>query len=243
MRCIVHRDQNIYQCSLEFQILDEYLAYIEGSLSVTLQDVVSRLHNKEEHIEYDDGQTFGYHFDGLVLPDSAPMIVSRFLYNNYFLSLWATYETGLKEIAMFLSLALGLDNFEEYKAKKGKKKKNIIVEIFKYFRDVCNISMPTINHVNQQYLNNLYMLRNTMAHANGRIKDISSSKRNKELLKWILKQPEIIVSENNWILLNNKFDRGIYGELSCSFEKLYHLAYERAPNVAPRPVNIFVCHY
>ncbi len=241
MRCIGHRDQNIYQCSLEFQILDEYLAYIEGSLSVTLQGVVSRLHNKEEYIECDDGQTFGYHFDGLVLPDSAAMIFSRFLYNNYFLSLWATYETGLKEIAMFLSMALGLDNFEEYKVKKGRK--YFSIDIFKYLKDVCNIGMPTINHVNQQYLNNLYRLRNAIAHGNGRIKDISSSKRNEELSKWILKQPEIIVSENNWILLNNKFDRGIYGELSSSFEKLYRLAYERAPDVAPRPVNIFVCHY
>jgi len=242
MRCIIHRDQYIYQCSLEFQILDEYLAYIEGSLSITLQDVVSRLHNKEEHIECDDGQTFGYHFDGLVLPDSAPEIVSRFLYNNYFLSLWATYETGLKEIAMFLSLALDLDNFDEYKAKK-KKKKNFVIEIFKYLQDVCNISMPTKNHVNQQYLNNLYLLRNAIAHGNGRIKDISSSKTNKELSKWILKQPEIIVSANNWILLSNKFDRWIYGELSSSFEKLYHLAYERAPDIAPRPVNSFVWHY
>ena len=241
MRYIAHRDQNIYQCSLELQILDEYLAYIEGSLSVTIQDVVSRLQNKEEY------------FDGLVLPHSAAMIISRFLYNNYFVSLWATYETGLKEIAMFLSMASGKEKFEKYiknkkdeNKKKDKKErediKSFIIEIFKYFDEVLKISMPTINHVNSQYLDNLYNLRNIIAHGNGRIKD-SSKKNNGKLLKWILEQPEIIVDKNNWILLNNKFDRGIYGELSSSFKKLYRLAYERAPDVDPRPVNSFVWHY
>ena len=103
MRCTVHRDQYIYQWSQEFELLDEYLAYIEGSIDKTLQDITAKLRDKEEYIECDDNQA-AYHFDGLVLPDSAQMIFSRFLYNNYFLSLWATYETGLREIAMFLSL-------------------------------------------------------------------------------------------------------------------------------------------
>ena len=131
MRCIVHRDQHIYQCSQEFLILDEYLAYIEGSINVIFKDIILKLRSKEEYIECDDDQTVGYYFDGLVLPDSAAMIFSRFLYNNYFLSLWATYETALKEIAMFLSLSLGLDNFEKYKA--NRKNKDFITEIFKYF--------------------------------------------------------------------------------------------------------------
>jgi len=236
MRCIVHRDQHIYQCSQEFRILDEYLAYIEGSINVILKDIILKLQSKEEYIECDDDQTVGYYFDGLVLPDSAAMIFSRFLYNNYFLSLWATYETGLKEIAMFLSLALGSDNYNQYMGKK-----DFITAIFKYFKDIYKIDIPTVNQINQEYLRYLYKLRNVIAHGNGRTEDVS--KKNEDLVKWILKQPEITVSEDGWILLNDKFDRSIYEGLSFSFERLCRLAYEHAPDAAPRPVKRFIIHY
>lgn len=246
MRCTVHRDQYIYQWSQEFKLLDEYLTYIEGSIDITLQDITAKLQDKEEYIECDDNQT-AYFFDGLVLPDSAQMIFSRFLYNNYFLSLWATYETGLKEIAMFLSLANSLDDFEKYETNKKKNKKrtkDFVKEIFEYFNEIHKIDIPTKTPINQKYLINLYILRNIVAHGNGRTNDISNkNKKIEELLKWAKKQSEISVSEDGWILLNGKFCRNLYEGLSSSFEMLCRLAYKAAPNNEPRPVKAFYVHY
>lgn len=248
MRCIFHRDQYIYQCSLEFELLDAQLSYIEGSIDITLQNITAKeRRDKEECIEYDENQT-AYCFNGLVLPDSIPIIFSRFIYNNYFLSLWATYENSLEEIADFLVLANStLCKYSAFK-KKGpkeiaaKERPNFITTIFRYFKEIHKIDIPTVNPFDQDYLYRLCKIRNNIAHENGRFKD-QSDEDYLYLKDWMQHQTDISVSQYGWILFNKKFCRDIHQGLSYSFKNLCRLAYEAAPNNDPYPVEAYRWHY
>lgn len=236
MRGTVHRDILIYHCELEFKILDEYLQFIEGSIDLTCQNIITKLLDQEEYIEYDDNQ-MAYSYDPLILPDSAKMIFSRFTYNNYFLALWAAYETGLKKIALFLSKENGKKDFETYKAEKkdqGKHIKDFIKGILKYFTEIHNIDALANQPINREYLNKLRMLRNSIAHSNGHTEDVVDGK----LLKWIEKQPEILVYGKGWILLNGKFCGEAYKNLYCSFKNLCGSAYSATPNKEPLGLGV-----
>jgi hypothetical protein len=236
MRAMVHRDIHIYHCELEFIILDEYLQFIEGSIDLTYQNIITKLREQEEYIEYDDNQ-MAYSYDHLILPDSAKMIFSRFTYNNYFLALWAAYETGLKKIALFLSKANGKKDFETYKTEKksqGKHIKDFIRETLKYFAEIHNIDALANQPMNQEHLNKLRMLRNSIAHNNGRTEDVVDGK----LLAWIKGQQEIFVYGKGWILLNGKFCRDTHKELYCLFKTLCRSAYNATPNKEPLGIGI-----
>ncbi len=242
MREIGHRDQNIYQCSLEFQLLDEYLSYIEESIHVTIKNITNSLREREDLIELDEGQMASL-YDRFVLPDSAQLIFSRFLYNNTFLSLWVTYETSLIEIANFLSLAKKVEDFKSYKETKIKKK-NVIIGLFKYFSEIQSIEISKESKIDLEHLLFIYRLRNIIAHSNGRTKDISVKKGTIEFLNWAKKQPDITVSEEGLIILNGKFCRDIFETLFRSFQTLCRLAYKEVPyNCEPRPVKVFYVHY
>jgi len=235
MKAFVHHDRYVYQWSVEFELLDEYLSYIEGSIDITLQDITKILRAKEEYFERDDGNP-AYYFDGLVLPDSSGMILKRFIYNNYFLSLWATYESGLNELSIFLAEAKITRRF------KQKRDEGFVDGILKYFKNEHNIDIPLPEPLSFKSLNYLSRLRNIIAHGNGRTRDISK-KDFSALIKWIEEQPEINVSEDGWILLNSKFCRQLYEDLHSSFNKLCRLSYDSAPDCDPRPCREYIVHF
>lgn len=230
MRLRSHRDQYIQQCSYEFNYLGDILRIIEESINVACKNIKAKLENEAESFNDDNETILVVEYNSFVYPESAEMVFCRFLYNNYFLSLWATYETGLKEIAMFLSLAKKSKDFGTYANNSSN-----IVKIFKYFKEIHNIDMLAENPLNELYLVLLYNLRNIIAHSNGRTKYISS--KNKQY------PAELTESEDGWILLDVKFCRDIYERLSTSFEKMYHLAYEEASNCElPRPPKSSMFH-
>jgi len=229
-------DKFITQWEEEFMLLDEYLKYIEDSIDSVLEKIEKKILCEAEYID----EQISY---VSIRPENAQEIFKRFLYNNNFLSLWAAYETGLKEISRYLSS--GNDKFKDYDEflscyKRGKR--DFVTVFYKYFEEIYKVGKPSPSLFDQSHLGHLYCLRNIIAHGNGRINDIdvSSKKRKdeyKRLKEWIKSQPGITIEEYGWICLSGEFCRETCDYLSRSFNKLSLLAYEKSGIKNPRPIE------
>jgi len=224
-------DKFITQWEEEFMLLDEYLKYIENNIDLVLAKVEEKILNKAEYIN-------NQIIYKSIRPESAQEIFKRLLYNNYFLSLWAAYESGLKEISRYLSKSNGLDDYGKYV--RNIRSRNFVKDCYNYFKEIYGIEIPLPNPFDQSHLSHLYNLRNIIAHGNGRINDIDVSskiKKYKDLEEWISSQKGITIEEYGWICLSGDFCRETCDCLSRSFNKLDLLAYEKAITKNPRPLE------
>lgn len=89
----------------------------------------------------------------------------------FLVTLWAIYESGLKEVARFIKLQKDIElDVDEIRGPDVQRR------VKRYFEAVLGMSLPS-DQARARELSRLYMLRNAFAHANGRLASLKGGVR------------------------------------------------------------------
>lgn len=128
----------------------------------------------------------------------------------FLISLWATFEAGISEIARLIQVCKGIKlKISDIRAE------NILDQINKYFTEVLECDLE-FSKEEMAELKNLYFLRNCYAHSNGRIDALKESERKK--YSNLLAHSKYINEKFGYIIIEMKYLYDIYGLISQKLE-------------------------
>jgi hypothetical protein len=154
---------------LELDRLDDFLGILEKQLSSAIKKEQKKteklLNNKKNKIDPPDRAFFEQRLDDLI-EDTLP----RFFRGPFICSLWAVTESTITDVAIYIQ--------KKQKQKIGMKDirdDNILNRAYKYFDHILNFPLFKDSNVKNR-LEMIRVLRNAMAHGNGRLNAISNEK-------------------------------------------------------------------
>ena len=208
----------------ELYALEQYMDSIESQLP----DLIK----KEEEKAYANLRQKGYENDLIErhqmhqkLYELIEEVLPKYFWSSILVTLWAIFESALSEIAKEAkdqqSQAIGLNDITG----------NILDRTKKYFNHVLKIPIQTTG-MTWQNIRMFYVVRNAIAHANGRLENIKSEKDVKKIKKWT--RDNIGIQEiNGGLFFSSDFVRKTY---SVVFELLNELT-EKVKTKYPEPIN------
>ncbi len=119
-------------------------------------------------------------------------------WNSFIVSCWATYEMYFERLADYVRKKKEIDEMPGKKNHLGKMQR-----LMNYFPDILGISLP-IEKDDIEYLENLYSIRNAIAHDNGRIDELSKNKQER-LNVFISEHHDVIELEGQYLRFGRSF--------------------------------------
>jgi hypothetical protein len=109
--------------------------------------------------------------------------ILQMTWNSFIVSCWATYEMYFERFAEYVQ------SKKNIKLAPSQVKGDKISRLNTYFSRVLNISL-SLDDQDSNYLGNLYLVRNAVAHGNGSIDEVYSDKKTK-IREFILSNPHL----------------------------------------------------
>lgn len=129
-------------------------------------------------------------------------IIMQMAWNSFIVSCWATYEMYFDRLADYVRDKKNIAKTPS-QINVGRKKISKNQRLIIYFRDTLHISL-LIENDDLEYLENLYSIRNAIAHGNGRIDEVFEDRQEK-LVKFISGRQNIIELEGRKLLFGKSF--------------------------------------
>jgi hypothetical protein len=195
----------------EIAALGEYLNVLERQLPFLKVQERERVHSwlGENERDSDEAEVDLAQQD---LRDLVDHVLPRFFRGPFLVSLWAVYEAGVTEIATYLQKRL---NIVTSMPTKGD---GFLQRAKKYFRRVLNFSLCNDNRTWER-LEMLRILRNALAHGNGRMAAINNQKDRQKIEKWIKLNIGISTVHDD-LVFSEQFTRETYEAISKSLTDL-----------------------
>lgn len=131
------------------------------------------------------------------LQDIVDHVLPRLFLSPFLVALWSAYESAIINIASYLqkrdNISLNLQNIQG---------NNFLKRAKKYFDDVLRFPLYVDNDI-WKHLQMLVVLRNSIAHGNGRIDSIKSDKNKEKINEWLKQDIGISVFNGNLIFSEN----------------------------------------
>ena len=160
----------------ELYALEQYMDSVESQLP----DLIK----KEEENAYSRLRQKGYENDSFERDQIRQQlyalieeVLPRYFFSSILVTLWAIFESGIIEIAKEVK------DQQNQVVKLNDIKGNLLERANKYFNHIIKIPIETGDSA-WQYLRMFYLLRNAIAHANGRLENIKSEKDVRKIKKW-----------------------------------------------------------
>lgn len=207
----------------ELSALGEFLSIIEPQIRfLTDQD---RLHTRarwaEQRYKWDDADL---QLELQELDERATNVFPRLLRNPFLVSIWATYENGVVEIA---------DNLAQ-KEKVGRqftrrRKENFLDAALSYFAGTLHRPLDE-NSSRLERLRTLVLLRNVIAHSNGEQRTMQPARR-RAVIALLGRQPGV-GTLNDYFIASAEYVASAYADASGSLRSLIMAV--RGPAVRPQ---------
>jgi hypothetical protein len=114
--------------------------------------------------------------------------ILQLAWNSFIVCCWATYEMYFERLAEYVRNKRGITQTWK-KIGQGQRRLTKTQRLHMYFSDTLGIPLPVRND-DLEYLDNLYSIRNAIAHGNGRIDEVFEDKREK-LVNFLSANPKI----------------------------------------------------
>jgi hypothetical protein len=174
------------------QVLDFRFATIEAELFVVFQHLgaVERqlpqvAQSERERLEQEElagvEDQYEYHEIKGWIDEFVEEVLPRLHRSPLFVELWAVFESGIVEIAEYLQKEQG-HSISVHDLRSN----NDFERAKKYYEHVLHFPLVTVDDINER-LKMLLLVRNAVAHCNGRIKIIKED-RLRDIRKWEEKQ-------------------------------------------------------
>ncbi len=173
---LLNIDLRFVEVLYELNATERYISLFEGQLPILVKQEEDKALDRirEERLDMDDGETDLIRQE---LYDLTENVLPRFFRNAILVTLWSIFESAMIDIANELQSAqqraLGIDDI------KG----DFLERTNKYFRHIVNFPL-NVSGKEWQRINMLKVLRNAIAHCNGRFENITKDKDKKEIRKW-----------------------------------------------------------
>ena len=204
----------------ELYALEDYINSIESQLPDLIEKEKEKAYQSRpeyDPIEWQQKEQALYALIEDVLP--------RYFRNPIIVTLWAIFESAIIEIAKEIkdqqSLPITLDDI------RG----DFLERTNKYFNHIIKFSMDARGS-SWQHFRKFYLLRNAIAHGNGRLDNIKNPENRKTILEWENENTEITTAGGN-IVCSPDFIKKTY---SVVFEFLQNIT-ERVKEEYPQPKN------
>lgn len=204
----------------ELYALEDYINSIESQLPDLIEKEKEKAYQRRpenDPIEWQQKEQALYELIEDVLP--------RYFRNPIVVTLWAIFESAIIEIAKEIQAQQNLPvNLDDIRGDFLKRTNKYFNHIIKFPIDVRGSSW--------QHFCKFYLLRNAIAHGNGRLDNIKNPENRKIILEWENENTEITTAGGN-IVCSPDFIRKIY---SVVFEFLRNIT-ERVKVKYPQPKN------
>lgn len=202
----------------ELYALEDYMNSIESQLPDLIEkEKAYQSGPKDDSIEWHQKEQALYELIEDVLP--------RYFRNPVIVTLWAIFESAIIEIAKEIKdqqkLPITLDDI------KG----DFLERTNKYFNLIIKLPMD-VRGSSWQHFRRFYLLRNTLAHCNGRFGNIKNKDDRKTISKWVKENTEISTRDGN-IVCSLNYIKKIF---SVVFEFLSNVT-ETVKETYPQPKN------
>ena len=204
----------------ELYALEDYMNSIESQLPDLIEKEKEKAYQtglKNDSIEWQQKEQALYELIEDVLP--------RYFRNPIVVTLWAIFESAIIEIAKEIkdqqSLPITLDDI------KG----DFLERTNKYFNHIVKFPID-VRGSSWQHFRRFYLLRNTLAHGNGRFDNIKNKDDRKTILKWEKENTEISTTDGNIVCSSNFIKK----TFSVVFDFLSNVT-EKVKEAYPQPKN------
>lgn len=215
-------DFRFLESQYEIGVLEDYLRVIEEHLDkLTKQEqekfeakIKNELYQNDD-VERQEAYQQLYEYIEHLLP--------RFSRNPFLVTLWATFESAVVEIAKYLQekkgLKLGISDI------RGD---NFIKQAQRYFDNVLNFPLG-LDAVTIKRLDMLRVLRNAIAHSNSRINAVRREEDKNKITEWV--KSKMGISLHNYTLIFSKhFLRETYVIMNQSLSALLERVRQAYPD-------------
>lgn len=205
-------DFRFVEIDYELWALGEYLDMLEQQLPVLRNQAREQTYAqlRDEEVEADDPEV---DFAFQELDELVERVLPRFFRNPFLVTLWAIYESAIIGIADYLKeqqgQALGIQDI------RG----GFLDRARKYFDYVLELPLCTDAQVWQR-LRMMMVLRNAIAHGNGRIAAINKGSQ-KKIESWAQGNIDISIPHGN-LTISEHFLRETYTIVNESLNDLLH---------------------
>jgi len=203
-------DFRFHEVKYELWALGEYIDMVERQLPIVERQEIDRVTSRlrAEGLEHDEAERS---IASQTMVDLIENVAPRYFRGPILVALWAIYESASVEIAEYLrekkSALLALDDI------RGN---SDLDKTQKYFNKVLNFPLYT-NDQAGNCLRELNLLRNELAHSNGRFSRIRPARRG-EIER--LATRGVTVSQTDTLLFNNQFVRETFETVDSSLRDL-----------------------
>jgi hypothetical protein len=163
----------------ELYALEEYMKSVKSQMPDLIQ--------KEEKKAYDSLREKGYENDPIErqqvqqqLYQLIEEVLPRYFLGPILITLWAIFESAVSEIAKEVK------DQQAHMLSISDINGDFLERTNKYFNHIQQLTINTRNN-SWQHLRMLYVLRNALAHANGRLDNIKSEKDKSKIKQWAKK--------------------------------------------------------
>lgn len=204
----VRIEYDLYALSTFLEFSEKQIKFIQDQETVR-HDAL--LKSKKFNLTEEDYAISIFEFRDLIV-----RIIPRYFRNPFLVSLWALYESALVEIAAYIKNIQRGKISEEI---KNRKEKGFLNKAREYFQEELHISLS--NNNSWKHIRMLNVLRNSIAHGNGRIEAINKNNI-KKIMGWEKENIGIFILDGN-IMFSGEFLNNIFEKVNESLTNILEL--------------------
>ena len=205
----------------DFRFIEiEYELWALGHLRTVVEDQVVFLRHQDTQRTFAELRDQGWDHDegerqlaSQELDERQNFVIPRFFRGPFVVSLWASYESAVKEVAEYYQTKRGASlGWRDIRAS------NVLMQLDKYFHSVLGV--PVDDHAERfALLEDLRAIRNAIAHANGKRRAMSDDQW--RTVARVLKRRGVPPDEyRGVIILSESFVRDAYEAVNASLRAL-----------------------
>ena len=186
-------DAFFYDAFLDVTTLEVYLGILEDELPRVIESQRKRIWQ-----DVKEGDEEAHYYACIAEHELDSRISTRLLTGTALVTIWATYESVIRRIA---------DGLQEAKGLPKPKDPMRIMNARKYFKDNLHFDLYPAGTGDLIYerIQNLYALRNALAHANGRLSDVRPDEAQHRVEKLATSSSGLQISDNRDLLVSMEF--------------------------------------
>jgi len=215
-------DLRFTELANELRMLGEALQYLENQIHLLQeQELIQRDARLLKYDQNDDERVIEYQ----PYWEKTENIFPRFLRNPFLVTLWAVYESGVYELANYVSREKGI----EIKLKDYENGKTFLNKAKKYFDRELKLPLCTDDPMYQK-LNKIMAFRHLIAHSNGQIELITNPKLKQKIENLAKEDTDNIIIGREYIIFSKDFMQKSYENVKKSLNELMDRVIDEIPN-------------
>jgi hypothetical protein len=208
----------------ELYALEQYMDSVESQLPDLIKKEEEKAYGRLRQEGYEN-DPFERQYIQQQLYDLIEEVLPRYFFSPILVTLWAIFESAITEIAKEVK------DQQNQVIKLNDINGDLLERANKYFNHIIKISIKTRDS-SWQHLRMFYILRNAIAHANGRLDNIKSEEDIRKIKKW--SNDNIgIDNVNGNLIFSSEFVRKTY---SVVFKVIKDLT-NQVTTQYPKPIN------